>query len=211
MLNKFLILLLLINSISIASPFNKRLDYNTLNITSDYNIIIFVNQLNTAIETQPVLFSLLNKVPNKNHSFSLQQIVELLPNHQLFISTYRLKTELNSPEFNRIHQYRKYPLRFNKYSLYSERKIIADTFNSLDDFVRQEKTYRPICLIIDLPAKVNYSLIRHASNDTSTFESRRDFSLVNLYHEIHKRRYLVPNKVIILNDYSSGGLIIENF
>ena len=81
----------------------------------------------------------------------------------------------------------------------------------MDEFVINERNYRPICLIIDLPAKQNFNLTRQALNDMDTFESRRDFSLINLYHQIHSRRYLFPSKVILFSTLDSKPIIINNF
>ena len=195
----------------VAKPFKPVVSFNNDNITKDYNVIIIIQQQIFDPESQFILFSLLKKLPNQITFQSFDQIINNLINQQKFISTYRHKNELYQPVFNSIHQYRNYSLRFNKNSLNSERRIISNTFKALDKFVVNEKKYRPICLIIDLPAKVNYSLNRHSLNNTSTFESRRDFLLVNLYHEIHSRQYLFPNKLIIFPTMDSNPIIINNF
>ena len=174
-------------------------------------VIIIIQQQIADFESQYVLLSLLKKLPNQVTSESFTDIMNTMFNQQKFISTYRHKNELYQSGFSSIHQYRHYPLRFNKHALNSERRIISNTFKALDKFVINEKTYRPICLIIDLPAEVNYSLSRYAFNDKSSFVSRRDFSLVNLYHEIHSRRYLFPNKLIIFPTMDSNPIIINNF
>ena len=194
-----------------SSSFNSINSFNDKDIVKDYNIIIVIQQQSSNIESQLVLFSILNKLPNESGLETFQELMHSLTNQQKFISTYRHKNELLQPMFNSIHQYQRFPLRFNKYSLNSERRIISNAFKALDEFVVNERNYRPICLIIDLPAKQNFNLTRQALNDMDTFESRRDFSLINLYHQIHSRRYLFPSKVILFSTLDSKPIIINNF
>ena len=203
---------LLISSFAVfSSSFTSISSFNGKDIVKDYNVIIVIQQQSANIESQLVLLSILNKLPNETSSETFQELMHSLINQQKFISTYRHKNELLQPIFNSIHQYQRFSLRFNKYSLNSERRIISNAFKALDEFVINERNYRPICLIIDFPAIQNFNLNRLALNDTGTFESRRDFSLINLYHEIHSRRYLFPSKVILFSTLDSYPIIINNF
>ena len=81
----------------------------------------------------------------------------------------------------------------------------------MDEFVAHEINRRPLCIIFHLPTKTIYQLEKKHIHDRTTFEFRRDFSLVNLYHEIHRRRYMYPNKLLIYPKLTSNtGILINN-
>ena len=127
------------------------------------------------------------------------------------MATYKHQNELLSPHLNQIHQYKNYQLRKSKYKLNSERQILKNTFIALDEFVLKEKSYRPICIIVELPPKSLYSLEVQSKMGQPKFKTRRDFSIINLYHEIHKRRYLYPNKIIVYeSEFSNNAVLINN-
>ena len=83
------------------------------------------------------------------------------------------------------------------------------TFIALDEFVLKEKSYRQY-IIVELPKVVIFLEVQSKMGQLK-FKTRRDFSIINLYHEIHKRRYLYPNKIIVYeSEFSKNALLINN-
>lgn len=208
------IFLFLYINLSAYSFFIENIPYKVDDHNKGFNFIIFLNQLPVDLSQQHVLNLLKNKniVDSYPNTFKSTLMALYKENYQIFISTYQHKNELLSPNFSMIHQYKKYNIRQNNKKLNSERQILKNTFEAMDEFVYKNKDhYRPICLVIILPPKLIYSLELDPQGLRSTFNRRRDFSLINLYHEIHKRRYLYPNKVLVYNNqYSSKAFLINN-
>ncbi|MEK9727477.1 MAG: hypothetical protein VW397_05160 [Candidatus Margulisiibacteriota bacterium] len=192
--------------------FEQTLDYNVSNDSKGFNFIILLNQLPSNSVDQPVLNQLKRKKITSEFSSQLNRtIFELYKkNYQILLSTYFHKNLILSPELGPIHQYHQFEIRKSKENLNSDRKIVEATFNAVDKFVTQEKQYRPLCIIIILPPKDKASLEKAPIYSISSFNLKRDFAFVNVYHEIHKRRYLFPSKVIIYENLLSKNAILVN-
>ena len=67
-------LFFLISSIQVfSSSFNSINSFNNKDIVKDYNIIIVIQQQSSNIESQLVLFSILNKLPNESGLETFQE------------------------------------------------------------------------------------------------------------------------------------------
>lgn len=175
-----------------------------------YNVIIILNQINEPFENQQIL----NRVMKKSkHLITnvpyINFIDELFENgYQIILISYLNRNELFQPKFNKTHLYYQYNIRSSRRKLNQERKIFSDALQSIDSFVTTQYYRRPLCIIFHLPPKLRYQLEIKNKNDHRTFEEKRDFALINLYHDIHKRRYLYPNKLLVYSSLSSDELVL---
>jgi len=196
-----------------GSKLNTLLEYQHQLNPRSFNFIVFVNQLYSSVGDQNVLHRLLKKsnyeLINQNYDTVSRELYN--KGYQLIIVTFLNRNELFHPILNNQHMHIQYPIRLNMYKLNSERKIISNAFSLLDEFVAHEVNRRPLFIVFHMPPKRLYGLEQKQIHDQSSFESRRDFSLVNLYHELHRRRYLYPNKLLIYPNFSSNiGILVNN-
>lgn len=177
-----------------------------------FNALIVINQIYKPLNEQPILGKIINKSDSRIGNFSYSSLLNDLHNngYQIVLISYLERNELFNPVFSTTHLFIKYDIRSSKRRLNQERKIFSEAFQLLDNYVISEYYRRPLCVILHLPPKQKYQLEIKNKNDNRTFEEKRDFSLINLYHEIHKRRYLHPNKLLIYPHFSSKGVIIIN-
>jgi hypothetical protein len=193
------------------SEFKEIRGFDTTAVTTEYNIIIVINQQTVSPAHQPVYQSILKSMNHDIIPFSMTDFMSQITRHQVFMATYENQNELLSPLFGSIHQYKQYPIRRSRYILNSERQIIEDAFLALDNFVDSNRRYRPICFILKLPSKTIYNLERRHQVNNDHFKNRRDFSLINIFHEMHKRRYLFPSILVIYpNQYSMHGMLLNS-
>jgi len=203
--------------LSVANEFEVRLPYNTslhgqsFNRQS-FNFIIVINHLKQPIKFQPVLGKVLNKSQWNRVNQPYENVTKALfeQGYQLIVVTYLNKNEWVGPAFNHHHLYLKYPIRRNVKTLNSERNIFKHAFSMLDQFVAKENQWRPLCIVFQLPPETIYSLERKHDFNTISYEQRRDFSLVNLYHEIHRRRYIYPNKLLVYPSLTANHAYLIN-
>jgi hypothetical protein len=196
-----------------SSKLTPLLEYHRHLNPQSFNMIVFINQVHRSAGDQIVLNRLLRKsddeLMNQNYKIISREFYK--KGYQLIIVTFLNRNELFHPIFNNQHMTIQYPLRRNKYTLNSERNIISNAFSLLDEFVAHEVHPRPLFIVFHMPPKSLYGLEKKPNNDQRSFESRRDFSLVNLYHELHRRRYLYPNKVLIYPNLAAHtGILINN-
>ena len=196
-----------------SDDFVTLIKYENTSSPHTFNFILFVNELNISIEDQNILNRVLKKSDFQMIDQGYGVVTKELFNkgYQLVFVTYMNKNELIGPLFNHHHLYLKYSIRKDQYRLNRERKIIANAFNVLDEFVSKEVHRRPLCIVFQLPPKQLYQLEKKHSNNNTSYEFRRDFALVNLYHEIHRRRYMYPNKLLVYPSLTSKtGVLVNN-
>ena len=196
-----------------SSELTPLLEYRHHANPRSFNFIVFINQLHSSVGDQNVLNRLLRKSNYELINQNFDRVSGELYNkgYQLIIVTFLNRNELFHPMFNNQHMTIQYPLRLNKYKLNSERKIISNAFSLLDEFIAYEVHRRPLCIVFHMPPKSLYSLEQKLAHDQTSFKSRRDFSLVNLYHELHRRRYLYSNKLLIYPNFlSHTGILVNN-
>ncbi|MGC6367924.1 MAG: hypothetical protein ACON35_08025 [Candidatus Marinamargulisbacteria bacterium] len=191
---------------------NHRLTYDHDQVRAGFNIIIVIEQISNDVSVnRPILTRLRTKIENQVIESSPQSALNDLVNngYQLITLSYLNNNELFQPGLDQTHMSIHYPIR-SRYALNSERKIFTNGFMSIDQFVRSAVMYRPLCILIILPKEQQSRLSRMAINRQS-FYLKRDFSLINLYHEIHKRRYLYPNKLILFSSLDAKqGIVFNN-
>ena len=177
-----------------------------------FNVIILVNQINQPFQDQSILSQVIKKSNHVVVNASYHQLTnELYKNgYQLIFVSYLKRNELYHPKYSQTHLYHQYKIRRSKLRLNQERVIFSEAFEELDKYVSKEYFRRPLCIIIHLPPKIKYQLELKNKNDQRTFEDKRDFSLINLYHELHKRRYLYPNKLVVYSGMNSEETLIIN-
>ena len=170
--------------------------------TSNYAlppVVVVVNQLDQSVSDQKVLNQLKAKLGYSPLNDSLQSFIASLVNKQYqvvwmsFRSAHQIKAQTNI----RAHQLFQYPVRQSMRRLNPERKILAAGFRALDQFVMSEQYWRPMCIIIELPMAEIYQLDEMRIANNESMAQKRDFALVNVYHELHKRIYLNQSRVII--------------
>ena len=183
----------------------------TNNMRQKNNVVIVINQINQSIKNQPVLKRLINKVESHPTHYTLKSLINNLikQQYQIVFVTHHPYTYLFQPDLLNVHLYVPYQLRFNKKRLNEERNIFSSSMRHIDSYVSKEQYWRPLCIIFELPKESNYSLDEKLSVIGPQFNNGRDFSLINAYHEIHRRKYLYPTNFVIYSTVrASQGLVL---
>jgi hypothetical protein len=168
--------------------------------------VIFINQL--PLEQQPVLQRLLKKTNASTFSTSYAELSDTLFNqgYQLIVATYYKRNEWLGPGFNTPHLFLHVPVR-SQNRFVSERKKMDYIFAVLDEWVMSQSK-RSLCLIIHLPPQSLHSLQSFQAISSDAFAARRDFSLIHLYHQIHRRSYLHNAQVLVIQNLNSTQAIL---
>ena len=211
---KILIIILFIQSVCLASK--GPIMVNEYQLLRPYSwkppVVIVLNKLNLN-NKQPILTKLKDKMGFEVVSRSVVEVVNQLQksNYQIFFVTHRHQMTLYRHPYLHIHQWVPIELRSSQKRINPERKLIETGFKGIDAFVRKSQSWRPICIIFDLPEESIYSLDQNRISGKQQFEKKRDFSLVQLYHQIHKRKYLSYASVMIYGQKESkSGVLIMN-
>ena len=176
-----------------------------------HNIIIIINQIEDPLSNQKVMNLLKKRRSNDQFNYQFPQLIKGLfqSNYQIIFVSYLNRNELYNPFLSHIHLFQKYNTRASKKRLTTERRIIESGFDAMNEFYKDQYIGQPLCMIFHLPPKNKFNLEEKNSNDQRTFDEKRDFSIVNLYHEIHSRK-LYPNKLLIYPNLDSTQAILIN-
>ena len=200
-------------TISIFAKIEHRLNYQINPDVRGFNFILLIENTPSKLgDERPVLTSLIKKSKSIKININPNQIINemFIEGYQIITISYLNPNEYYQPGLDQSHAYIRYDIRNESNELNSERSIYKHSFSHLDKFVAGVNTYRPLCIVILLPPKEIYSLSRQNQKPTN-FMKLRDFALINLYHEIHRRRYIYPNKLIIFPSIESNvGTLINN-
>ena len=171
--------------------------YNQHSVPHNPHVIVLVTHRSSP-SYGPVMRRLIKKIDPQPVNKSYQELSMHLfkQGYQLMAFSYRHRNEWIGPGTNHHHLLFQYSIRKNKLQLTTERTIIANAFESLDLYVGTQRAWRPMAIMLELPPQLMHTLTQYAKHLPS-FSSRRDFSLANTYHQLHKRRYLHPFVLVV--------------
>ncbi|MBL6723355.1 MAG: hypothetical protein ISQ13_05040 [Candidatus Margulisbacteria bacterium] len=171
--------------------------YNQHSVPHKPHVIVLVAHLSPP-SYGPVMRRLIKKIDPQPVNKSYQELSMHLfkQGYQLMAFSYRHPNEWIGPGKNHHHMLFQYSIRKNKLQLTMERTIIANAFESLDHYVGTQRAWRPMAIVLHLPPEPMHTLHQH-TNKLPSFSSRRDFSLANTYHQLHKRRYIHPFVLVV--------------
>ena len=111
---------------------------------SKKNIIIVINEIEKEVNQQPILSKVLKKIPNGIIEESFQSTLRKLnkQNYQIILMSH-LKLPNLDPLFSISHNIIPYEIRISRKRLNNERRIISNGFKLIDQFVSNERYWRP--------------------------------------------------------------------